>query len=81
MSRYKSISVDVDVDLSNFDDEDLIEELEAAGYSVYKNGLNPRSDSFQSLATEMLVAKTNGDADRLNEYVKRFIEMVLDKRV
>ena len=31
MSRYKCINVDVDVDLGDFDTEDLIEELQSRG--------------------------------------------------
>ena len=32
MSRYKCINVDVDVDLGDFDTEDLVEELHSRGY-------------------------------------------------
>lgn len=32
MSRYTSVNVDVDVDLGDFDTQDLIDELESRGY-------------------------------------------------
>lgn len=34
MSRYRSVSVDVDVALEDFSDVDLIDELEDRGYTV-----------------------------------------------
>lgn len=34
MSRYRSVSVDVDVALEEFSDVDLIDELEDRGYTV-----------------------------------------------
>lgn len=34
MSRYRTVTVDVDIDLSEFDDDDLIEEVQRRGHSV-----------------------------------------------
>lgn len=33
-TTYRDVTVEVDIDLDDFDDEDLIEELEARGYQV-----------------------------------------------
>jgi hypothetical protein len=35
-STYKTISVDVDVNLEDFDDEDLAQHLRDGGFSVFK---------------------------------------------
>lgn len=35
---YKTVSMHVDVDLDDFDDEDLIDHLESKGYTVVNDG-------------------------------------------
>jgi hypothetical protein len=42
---WKTVEVDVDVDLSDFDDEDLIESLEYRGYNVNKTGYKYDGDN------------------------------------
>lgn len=77
-----SISVDVDVNLYDFDDDDLIDELEGRGYIVTKANRPTLTEyALDSLATEMLVASTNKDNVAIDRCVQKFIEMVLDKRV
>ena len=34
---YKEVEVDVDVEMNDFDDDDLVEEIEKRGYTVYRN--------------------------------------------
>jgi hypothetical protein len=38
MAYAKSVTVDVTVDLSDFDEEDLVEHLQACGYAVLESG-------------------------------------------
>ena len=49
MSRYKTVTVDVEVDLSDFDTDDLIEELEDRG--KWPGSSDIRFDSTELLET------------------------------
>lgn len=40
MSRYKYVTAEVEVDLSDFDTDDLIEELENRGVDYNTNGVD-----------------------------------------
>jgi hypothetical protein len=37
MRIYKNVEVEVEIDLDDFDDDDLVDELEVRGYTVLKN--------------------------------------------
>jgi hypothetical protein len=39
---YRTVEVEVDIDLADFDTEDLVEELESRGHSVDPQGLLTR---------------------------------------
>lgn len=45
---YRTVEVEVDYDLEEFDDSDLIEELEARGYFIFKenDALNDLYESY-----------------------------------
>ncbi len=47
------VNVEVDVDIRDFDTEDLIEELENRGYSVDSNEIKPLSDDVLILANKL----------------------------
>ena len=49
MSRYKTVTVDAEVDLSDFDTDDLIEELESRG--KWPGSSDIRFDSTELLET------------------------------
>jgi len=40
MSRYRTVTAEVEVELSDFDTDDLIEELESRGADYNTNGVN-----------------------------------------
>jgi len=46
MSRYTSVTVDVDVDLSDFDTQDLVDELRGRGFNYYRNEMDESSESY-----------------------------------
>ena len=51
MSRYKTVytEVEVDVDLEEFTDDELVEELESRGKMIGDNRVNPKGDSITLL--------------------------------
>lgn len=51
---YKCINVDIDVDLDEFSDNDLIEELEARGFVVEENGLQENVENKSKETLERL---------------------------
>lgn len=53
------VEVDVDVEAEDFDDEELIEELEDRGYKVInKNNLNKTDDNFELISWLLTLGKT-----------------------
>ena len=66
--------VTVDVYLDEFDDYELIEEVERRGYEIVDKYSNLSKESLKKLAIEMLVYRTNGNEKALDECVKIFIE-------
>jgi len=60
MSRYKTVykEVEIDVELGDFDDDDLLEEMETRGLSVSTHG-----DSKELLETIWLKRRQNQDFD------------------
>lgn len=51
MSRYRTVytEVEVDVNLEDFDDDELVEELESRGKMIGDNRVSPRGDSVALL--------------------------------
>jgi hypothetical protein len=60
---YKSIytEVEVDVNLSDFDTDDLIEELESRGLDYNTNGVD--GDDMRELLTQIWIKRRNGNPD------------------
>jgi len=60
MSRYKTVykEVEIDVELGDFDDDDLLEEMESRGLVVSTHG-----DSKELLETIWLKRRQNQDFD------------------
>jgi hypothetical protein len=57
-----NITVDVDVDLDEFDDDELVEELEHRGYNVSKNSIEMDAlDKYELDFLLDLVDKNNKD--------------------
>lgn len=48
MSKYVSVrtEVEVDVDMDDFEDDELVEELECRGYTVIEGGTDPGTGSI-----------------------------------
>jgi len=79
MSRSKSIDTFVDVDLDEWDDEELIGELEDRGYSVEEKGGDTEvlDDIF-----ELYKDWSNDQGDRDNRFdkaMRKFFEKYLNK--
>lgn len=64
---YKSIytEVEVDVDLADFDTDDLIEELESRGLDYNTNGVD--GDDMRTLLEQIWVKRRNGNPDYQRE--------------
>jgi hypothetical protein len=85
MSRSKSIDTFVDVDLDEWDDDELIGELEDRGYSVEEKG----GDTLRTPGSEVLDdifelykdwANDQGDRDnRFDKAMRKFFEKYLNK--
>lgn len=71
MSRYRTVytEVEVDVNLEDFDDDDLIEELESRGKMIGDNRVSPRGDSIALLTAiyekRRMGAEYQADLDEL----------------
>jgi hypothetical protein len=68
---YVSTWVDVEVELGEFDDEELIEELESRGYAVSDTPLEANTEEFCIAAVD---AFTVSDKRKLFQELKRFVE-------
>lgn len=61
-----SVTVDVDVDLDEFDSCDLIDELESRGYVVQGEKSAPVDSTPSDLIERLYYALTNNDQDTIN---------------
>lgn len=66
--------VTADVYLDEFEDYEIIEEVERRGYDIVDKRSSLNKENLRKLATEMLVYRTNGNTKALDECVKIFIE-------
>lgn len=55
---YKTVYTEVDVDLTDFDTDDLIEELEARGVDYNTNGVD--GDEMQAVLEQVWVKRRQG---------------------
>ena len=76
MSRYKTVTVDAEVDLSDFDTDDLIEELESRGASYNTTGVD--ADEMRVLLESIWQKRRLGNNDYQQE-LDRLIYGVLGK--
>lgn len=61
-----SVTVDVDVDLDEFDSCDLIDELESRGYVVQDEKSSPVDSTPSDLIERLYYALANNDQDTIN---------------
>lgn len=61
-----SVTVDVDVDLDEFDSCDLIDELESRGYVVQGEKSSPVDSTPSDLIERLYYALANNDQDTIN---------------
>ncbi len=73
-----TISVDVDVDLDDFDDSDLIEELRARCYFVSDDPID--TPDVEAIVHELYVARCMEDSN-LDQILNKLFEAVLNKRI
>ena len=73
---YKTVTVDAEVDLSDFDTDDLIEELESRGADYNTTGVN--ADEMRLLLESIWKKRRLGNHDYQTE-LDQLIYAVLDK--
>ena len=73
-----TISVDVDVDLDDFDDSDLIEELRARCYFVSDDPID--TPDVEAIVHELYVARCMDDSN-IDQHLNKLFEAVLNKRI
>jgi hypothetical protein len=71
----KTKYVEVDIDLDDFSDKDLIEELGYRGYTVSENA----SDTLQETLKALYEAYTMSDRDRVREHLSVIFDTQLGK--
>lgn len=76
MSRYKTVTVDAEVDLSDFDTDDLIEELEDRGVDYNTKGVD--GDEMRGSLEAIWMKRRLGNHDYQAE-LDRLIYGVLGK--
>ena len=78
MSSYKYVTADVEVDLGEWDDDELIEEIKARGYNVDEGDYNEVMDDIFALYKEWM--DDQGDRDnRFEKAMRKFFEKHLNK--
>lgn len=79
---YKSVTVDVDVDvyLEDFDDEELIEELEDRDYVIAKKDESFSYKHINSLVMNVYMARVL-DAPNLDEHLNKLFNEVLNRSI
>jgi hypothetical protein len=75
---YRYITTEVEVDLSDFDTDDLIEELESRGLDYNTNGVD--GDDMRALLEQIWLKRRNGNLDYQRE-LDQLIYGVLGKIV
>lgn len=73
-----TISVDVDVELDEFNDKDLIEELRARCYFVSDEAID--IPDVDAIVHELYIARCMEDSD-LDPILNQLFEAVLNKRI
>ena len=73
-----TISVDVDVELDDFDDSDLIEELRARSYFVSDDAID--TPDVEGIVHELYVARCMEDTN-IDSILNKLFETVLNKRI
>jgi broad-specificity NMP kinase len=77
---YKNVSVNVDVCLEDFDDEELIEELEERDYKVSKKDDNTNFDRINTLVYDVWLARVR-QVPNLDEHLNELFNEVLNRSI
>lgn len=77
---YKTVTIDVDVDvtLNDFEDEDLVEELKSRGYKVNIEELSPDEADLDKFDLDYLINLV--DADTQSWYSRRVRDKLFQMR-
>ena len=77
---YKTVTIDVDVDvmLDDFEDEDLVEELKSRGYNVNIEQLSPEEADLDKFDLEYLINLV--DADKQSLYTRQVRDKLFQMR-
>lgn len=68
----KWVDVDVDVDITEFDEEDIVEHLQERGYVVVKSGSS--AEEMEELILEMFYAFKLGRDERAMELARKIAQ-------
>lgn len=60
MTFVKTVEVEINVDMDDFEDEVLIDELESRGYEVSDTATTPELDTIKSIINDLHVAVSTG---------------------
>jgi len=77
---YKNVSVNIDVCLEDFDDEELIEELEERDYKVSKKDDNTNFDRINTLVYDVWLARVR-QVPNLDEHLNELFNEVLNRSI
>lgn len=77
---YKTVTIDVDVDvmLDDFEDEDLVEELKSRGYKVNIEELSPDEADLDKFDLEYLINLV--DTDKQSLYTRQVRDKLFQMR-
>jgi len=77
---YKTVTIDVDVDvmLDDFEDEDLVEELKSRGYKVNIEDLSPDEADLDKFDLEYLINLV--DTDKQSLYTRQVRDKLFQMR-
>jgi hypothetical protein len=77
---YKNVTVDIDVYLEDFDDEELVEELEERDYKVSKKDDGTDFGRINTLVNNLWLARVL-QAPNLDEHLNELFNEVLNRSI
>ena len=71
---YKEVEVDVDIEMEDFDDEDLVDEIEKRGYTVYR-GSSSGDTSLDYLYSTYMTTSRETFEKELKKYFREKLDV------
>lgn len=79
MSRYRNITTEVEIDLSEFDTDDLVEELESRGWDFTENNIFFGDGNGNSLLEKIYQKRRTGS--NFDAELDQFLQLSLGRIV